>query len=169
MSRNISIKVTANMDREFNSEVQERIGLYSTLSICDQITTQHLLHAGTAACRSVCSLERMDEEIQTMVHLFTFQHHSPCRFFRQFLFIHRCQRILMQHQLPFNLANSLTVRFRWPLAYRCRMNAIKQLSLATRISYLKETSWNPEKLLRGKNGIAALMFYDVSVLSDARR
>lgn len=46
---------------------------------------------------------------------------------------------------------------------------LKQLSLATRISYLKETSWNPEKLLRGKNGIAALMFYDVSVLSDARR
>lgn len=46
---------------------------------------------------------------------------------------------------------------------------LKQPSMANRISYLKETSWNPEQLLRRKNGIAALTFCNVPVLSDALR
>jgi hypothetical protein len=44
---------------------------------------------------------------------------------------------------------------------------LKQPSVAKSISYLKETSWNPEKLLRGKNGIAALTFCNVPLHSDA--
>ena len=41
---------------------------------------------------------------------------------------------------------------------------LKEASAAQRITYLKEMSWSQEKLLSGKNGIAALTFCDVPIL-----
>jgi hypothetical protein len=35
---------------------------------------------------------------------------------------------------------------------------------ATRVTYLKETAWNQDNLIFGKNGIAALTFCEVPVL-----
>ena len=44
---------------------------------------------------------------------------------------------------------------------------LKAPSAARRITYLKEMSWNPDKLLVGSNGIAALTFCDVTVAPAA--
>jgi len=41
------------------------------------------------------------------------------------------------------------------------MLQLKEPSLATRITYLKETAWSQDKLIIGANGIAALTFCDV--------
>ena len=40
---------------------------------------------------------------------------------------------------------------------------------ATSISYLDETSWSQDRLLVGKNGIAALTFCSVPVSDERRR
>jgi hypothetical protein len=40
---------------------------------------------------------------------------------------------------------------------------LKEAPAAQKITYLKEMSWNPDNLLRGENGIAALTFCDVPV------
>jgi hypothetical protein len=42
---------------------------------------------------------------------------------------------------------------------------LKEASTARKITYLKETAWGQEKLLFGANGIAALTFCNVSILS----
>jgi hypothetical protein len=41
---------------------------------------------------------------------------------------------------------------------------LKEASSAQKITYLKETSWNQSRLLKGKNGLAALTFCDVPIL-----
>lgn len=41
---------------------------------------------------------------------------------------------------------------------------LKEPSSATKITYLKETSWSQDKLVLGANGIAALSFCDVPIL-----
>ena len=41
-------------------------------------------------------------------------------------------------------------------------------STATKISYLKETSWSQDKLVAGANGIAALSFCNVLILEDKK-
>ena len=40
---------------------------------------------------------------------------------------------------------------------------LKRATNARSLTYLKEMSWNPENLLIGKNGIAALTFCDVPI------
>jgi hypothetical protein len=42
---------------------------------------------------------------------------------------------------------------------------LKEASSADKITYLKETSWSQKRLLKGKNGLAALTFYDVPIRS----
>jgi len=46
---------------------------------------------------------------------------------------------------------------------------LKGASAARKITYLKEMSWSQEKLLIGRNGIAALTFCDVPILPAASR
>ena len=46
---------------------------------------------------------------------------------------------------------------------------LKAASAAGKITYLKEMSWSQERLLIGKNGIAALTFCDVPILPAASR
>jgi hypothetical protein len=41
---------------------------------------------------------------------------------------------------------------------------LKEASAAKHVTYLKETSWSQEKLIVGKNGIAALTFCEVPIL-----
>ena len=40
---------------------------------------------------------------------------------------------------------------------------LKDATSAQRITYLKESSWNPQNLLRGANGMAALTFCNVLI------
>ena len=44
---------------------------------------------------------------------------------------------------------------------------LKEASTAGRITYLKEVSWKQETLLNGTNGIAALTFCDVPLVTAA--
>jgi hypothetical protein len=41
---------------------------------------------------------------------------------------------------------------------------LKEASSAQKITYLKEKTWSQKRLLKGKNGIAALTFCDVPIL-----
>ena len=43
---------------------------------------------------------------------------------------------------------------------------LKASTTARTITYLKESSWNPDTLLRGANGIAALTFCEVPLMED---
>jgi hypothetical protein len=38
---------------------------------------------------------------------------------------------------------------------------LSEPSAATKITYLKEVDWSQERLLKGRNGLAALTFCDV--------
>ena len=42
---------------------------------------------------------------------------------------------------------------------------LKEASTATKITYLKEIAWSQDTLLHGANGLAALTFCDVAILS----
>jgi hypothetical protein len=42
---------------------------------------------------------------------------------------------------------------------------LKEASPAQKLTYLDSKSWNQSRLLRGENGIAALTFCDVPILS----
>jgi len=44
---------------------------------------------------------------------------------------------------------------------------LKSPSIAEKITYLKEMSWNQKRLLVGRNGIAALTFRAVSIAPTA--
>lgn len=46
---------------------------------------------------------------------------------------------------------------------------LKEPSAARKTTYLKEMSWSQERLLIGRNGIAALAFCDVPILAEDRR
>ncbi|MSU36491.1 MAG: DUF2341 domain-containing protein [Pedosphaera sp.] len=45
---------------------------------------------------------------------------------------------------------------------------LKEASTAKKLTYLKETTWNQDTLLNGVNGLAALTFCDVPILSTKR-
>ena len=46
---------------------------------------------------------------------------------------------------------------------------LKEASTAKTITYLKETAWNQDTLLNGANGIAALTFCEVPLLTGPAR
>jgi hypothetical protein len=46
---------------------------------------------------------------------------------------------------------------------------LSEATHATRVTYLKEVEWSQDKLLMGKNGIAALTFADVPLSPPGRK